>query len=134
MAEFAGVEKKQKSKGRSTTDSLNLAYAKLCVRLFTSDRLAVYRKLMALVRNRFSLMDASKKCSPFLRFACFVMYCVARVTMSMKSMPGMVMPGNIIMEAAAKMKMTIISARSCIKGRRLIAPCLFPFIAAEHLF
>ena len=61
MAEFAGVEKKQKSKGRSTTDSLNLAYAKLCVRLFTSDRLAVYRKLMALVRNRFSLMDAMER-------------------------------------------------------------------------
>ncbi len=61
MAEAAGVEKKQKNKGKSAADSLNLAYAKLCVRLFTSDRLAVYRKLMALVRNRFSLMDAMER-------------------------------------------------------------------------
>ncbi len=37
---------------------LNEWYARIVVRLFTSDRLAVYRKLMALLRNRFSLMDA----------------------------------------------------------------------------
>ena len=61
MAELAGVDKKEKSKGKSASDSLNLAYAKICVRLFTSDRLAVYRKLMALVRNRFSLMDAMER-------------------------------------------------------------------------
>ena len=61
MAELAGVDKKEKSKSKSASDSLNLAYAKICVRLFTSDRLAVYRKLMALVRNRFSLMDAMER-------------------------------------------------------------------------
>lgn len=37
---------------------LNYWYAKIMVRMFTSDRLSVYRKLSALLRNRFSLMDA----------------------------------------------------------------------------
>ncbi len=37
---------------------LNYWYARLMVRSITSDRLAVYRKLSALLRNRFSLMDA----------------------------------------------------------------------------
>ena len=40
------------------SNSINTWYARSVVRLFTSDRLAVYRKLMALLRNRFSLMDA----------------------------------------------------------------------------
>ncbi len=40
------------------SNSLNEWYARIVVRLFTSDRLAVYRKLMALLKNRFSLMDA----------------------------------------------------------------------------
>lgn len=40
------------------TNSLNLAYAKFMVRISTSDRLAFYKKLRALLKNRFSLMDA----------------------------------------------------------------------------
>lgn len=42
----------------SLSDRINLFYARAMVRIFSSDRLAVYRKLMALMRNRFSLMDA----------------------------------------------------------------------------
>lgn len=42
----------------STSNVINTAYAKLVVRMFTSDRLSFYRKLMALLHNRFSLMDA----------------------------------------------------------------------------
>lgn len=42
----------------STSSVINTWYAKLVVRTFTSDRLSFYRKLMALLRNRFSLMDA----------------------------------------------------------------------------
>lgn len=40
------------------SNSLNEWYARIVVRLFASDRLAVYRKLLALLKNRFSLMDA----------------------------------------------------------------------------
>lgn len=42
----------------STSNVINTAYARFIVRLYTSDRLSFYRKLMALLRNRFSLMDA----------------------------------------------------------------------------
>ena len=52
---------KTQPKEKTLTDSMNMAYAKTMVRLFTSDRLAVYRKLQALVRNRFSLMDALER-------------------------------------------------------------------------
>ena len=45
-------------KGMSRTNILNLWYAKFTVRMFTSDRLAFYKKLRALLKNRFSLMDA----------------------------------------------------------------------------
>ena len=45
-------------KAMNATDKLSLWYAKIMVRLYTSDRLAVYNKLMSLLRNRFSLMDA----------------------------------------------------------------------------
>ena len=45
-------------KAMSASDKLSLWYAKIMVRLYTSDRLAVYNKLMSLLRNRFSLMDA----------------------------------------------------------------------------
>lgn len=38
--------------------TMNTLYARFVVRWFTSDRLSFYRKLMALLRNRFSLMDA----------------------------------------------------------------------------
>ena len=41
-----------------TSNQLNEWYARIVVRLFAKDRLAAYRKLMALLRNRFSLMDA----------------------------------------------------------------------------
>ena len=40
---------------------LNLAYARFSVRLHSEDRLELYRKLMALIRNRFSLMDALER-------------------------------------------------------------------------
>lgn len=59
---MADLERSKRSalaqKAMSTTNVLNLWYAHTVVRLFTSDRLALYRKLMALLRNRFSLMDA----------------------------------------------------------------------------
>lgn len=45
-------------KGMSRTNALNYWYAKITVRAFTSDRLAFYKKLRALLKNRFSLMDA----------------------------------------------------------------------------
>ncbi len=45
-------------KAMGKVDRFSLAYAKIMVRLYTSDRLAVYNKLMSLLRNRFSLMDA----------------------------------------------------------------------------
>ena len=38
--------------------SLNYMYARFIVRTFTSDRIAIYRKLKSLIRNRFSLMEA----------------------------------------------------------------------------
>lgn len=45
-------------KGMNRTNALNYWYARTTVRLFTSDRLAFYKKLRALLKNRFSLMDA----------------------------------------------------------------------------
>lgn len=41
-----------------SSNSLNEWYARIVIRIFSRDRLAAYRKLMALLRNRFSLMDA----------------------------------------------------------------------------
>lgn len=41
--------------------SLNYWYARLMVRTFTSDRIAVYRKLKSLIHNRFSLMEALER-------------------------------------------------------------------------
>lgn len=40
---------------------LNLWYARYSVRMHSEDRLEVYRKLMALLKNRFSLMDALER-------------------------------------------------------------------------
>ena len=37
---------------------LNVFYARSMVRLHSEDRLEMYRKLAALLKNRFSLMDA----------------------------------------------------------------------------
>ncbi|MBQ7413614.1 MAG: type II secretion system F family protein [Alphaproteobacteria bacterium] len=54
-------DQKKKKAGSSTGDMLNMAYARLTVRWFTSDRLAMYRKLRSLVKNRFSLMDALER-------------------------------------------------------------------------
>ncbi len=44
-------------KAMQASNTINLWYARLVVRTFTSDRLAFYKKLMALLKNRFSLMD-----------------------------------------------------------------------------
>ena len=53
--------KETTTSGDSFGDGLNLWYAKQMVRLFTTDRLSVYRKLKSLIRNRFSLMDALER-------------------------------------------------------------------------
>ena len=42
-------------------DRLNVTYAKIMVRLHSEDRLEMYRKLSALLKNRFSLMDALER-------------------------------------------------------------------------
>ena len=39
----------------------DMAFAKFMVKLYTSDRLAFYFKLKALLKNRFSLMDALER-------------------------------------------------------------------------
>ena len=44
-----------------STNVLNLMYARFSIRLHSEDRLEVYRKLMALIKNRFSLMDALER-------------------------------------------------------------------------
>ncbi len=41
-----------------STNILNKWYAHFVIRVYASDRLELYRKLMALLKNRFSLMDA----------------------------------------------------------------------------
>ena len=40
---------------------LNLWYARYSIRMHSEERLEVYRKLMALIKNRFSLMDAMER-------------------------------------------------------------------------
>ena len=45
--------------------------------------------------------------------------------MPMKKIPGMVIAGNMMMEAADKIRMTIISARICMAGRRMRLPTSF---------
>ena len=54
-------EKKDIAQQKGAGNTLNMMYARMTVRLFTSDRLSVYRKLRSLVRNRFSLMDALER-------------------------------------------------------------------------
>lgn len=55
-------QKKKPVKGlQSANNPLEITYAKFMVRMFTSDRLAFYNKLKALLRNRFSLMDALER-------------------------------------------------------------------------
>ena len=44
-----------------STNVLNLWYARFSVRIHSDDRLELYRKLMALIKNRFSLMDALER-------------------------------------------------------------------------
>ena len=70
MFKFRKKEKKITSKKDTKTTpnkqdgvshSLNFWYARLIVRTFTSDRIAVYRKLKSLIRNRFSLMEALER-------------------------------------------------------------------------
>lgn len=55
------VQKKTQEVHKGTANSLNYMYARAVVRLFTSDRIAVYRKLRSLIRNRFSLMEALER-------------------------------------------------------------------------
>lgn len=43
------------------TNIINIWYARFSMRIYASDRLELYRKLMALLRNRFSLMDALER-------------------------------------------------------------------------
>ena len=58
---FGQSRDKQTKHTVSFSDTLNQKYARITVRLFTSDRLSVYRKLKSLVHNRFSLMDALER-------------------------------------------------------------------------
>lgn len=44
-----------------STNVLNIWYARFSVRVHSEDRLELYRKLMALIKNRFSLMDALER-------------------------------------------------------------------------
>jgi len=44
-----------------STNILNKWYAHFVIRVYSSDRLELYRKLMALIKNRFSLMDALER-------------------------------------------------------------------------
>jgi len=58
---FGQSKDTQKKHDVSFSDMLNQKYARITVRLFTSDRLSVYRKLKSLIHNRFSLMDALER-------------------------------------------------------------------------
>ena len=58
MAENA---KKKDAKVSAAIGSGDIFFSKLMVRLYTSDRLAFYYKLKALLHNRFSLMDALER-------------------------------------------------------------------------
>ena len=51
----------KKQINESSLDSLNMAFARFMVRLHSEDRLEMYRKLAALLKNRFSLMDALER-------------------------------------------------------------------------
>lgn len=60
MAELTPPKSNRSSiaqKGMHRTNALNAAYARFMVRVATGDRLAFYKKLRALLKNRFSLMD-----------------------------------------------------------------------------
>ena len=48
-------------KKEGTLNNLNIFYARSMVRLHSEDRLEMYRKLAALLKNRFSLMDALER-------------------------------------------------------------------------
>lgn len=52
---------KTKSQVLKLESGINLAYARFMVKMQTSARLAFYRKLQALLKNRFSLMDAMER-------------------------------------------------------------------------
>ena len=54
-------EVKQAMEKSLKTNALNIWYARFSTRIYASDRLELYRKLMALLRNRFSLMDALER-------------------------------------------------------------------------
>ncbi len=52
---------KKSSNSVKAHNSFEIGYAKFMVRMFTDDRLAFYYKLKALLKNRFSLMDALER-------------------------------------------------------------------------
>lgn len=58
---MAGESRRNSAPVDKPINAADLAFAKLMVRLYTSDRLAFYYKLKALLRNRFSLMDALER-------------------------------------------------------------------------
>lgn len=57
---MANKKEEVKLKG-GTIEAINMAYAQLMVRMHATDRLEMYRKLEALLKNRFSLMDALER-------------------------------------------------------------------------
>ncbi len=61
MAELKFKNKKKAAQSSGPVSPADMVYAKLMVRLYTSDRLAFYYKLRALLKNRFSLMDALER-------------------------------------------------------------------------
>ena len=60
MADFTPSSSRSSiaQRGMHRANSVNTAYARFSVRYSTNSRLAFYKKLRALLRNRFSLMDA----------------------------------------------------------------------------
>ncbi len=54
-------KKKKEVKVSTTVSASDVFFSKMMVRLYTSDRLAFYYKLRALLHNRFSLMDALER-------------------------------------------------------------------------
>ena len=61
MVEQHFATKKSSAAKAAGYSGAEVAYAKIMMRLFTSDRLRIYRKLASLLRNRFSLMDAMER-------------------------------------------------------------------------
>ena len=56
MAELKFKNKKKAAQSSGPVSPADMVYAKLMVRLYTSDRLAFYYRLRVLLKNRLSLM------------------------------------------------------------------------------